>query len=168
MSSLAKNIIQDSACGQDYQAQNPIVLQAHAGLVAYEPLYRATCLKNPATSNYCFADAITNASNPADSYPYYLALGIALPGSSRPTCTKCLQNAMGIFARAAVDQNQPLSTTYISAAQQIDMGCGPEFVNATVPVGTIKGSGVTRIQAPEWSCTMGFLGVMLAIWFSGS
>jgi hypothetical protein len=143
MASLSTQLIQDSNCGKDYRNENPLVRQAHAGLIAYEPLYRATCLKNAATGNYCFADAITNTSNPSDSYPYYTALGNELPAASRPTCNKCLQDTLGIFAEYAAKKDQPVSTTYVSTARQIDLGCGPDFANTTVPVATIS-NGATR------------------------
>ena len=80
-----------------------------------------------------FADAITNTSSPTDSYIYYLPLGIALPGGARPTCSQCLNKTMAIFANAASNASQPISANYISAAQEIDLGCGPNFVNATIP-----------------------------------
>ena len=135
MTDLAKQLIDDENCGQDYRNQQPYVVQAHSGLVAYEPIYQATCVKNNDTGNYCFADAITNATNPSDSYPYYIALGIQLPGGSRPTCNRCLQDAMAVYAQAAGSKEQPVTNTYLTAAQLINVNCGPNFVNATLPTG---------------------------------
>jgi hypothetical protein len=146
MSYLASELISDSHCGADYQNQNPLVCQAHAGLVAYQAVYQATCLKSTETGNYCFADAITNQLNPSDSYPYYTAVGLNLPPASHPTCSKCLENTMSIFAGYAKDTNQPLAKTYINTAKEIDVSCGAEFANTNVPVGTMTGSanGVGR------------------------
>ena len=158
MSSLASDLISDDNCGQDFRNENPLVAQAHAGLVAYEPLYRATCLKSNDTGNYCLSDAITNQENPSDAYPYYTALGINLPAASRPTCNKCLQNTLSIFAGYAADRNQPLSSTYIPTAQQIDVSCGPEFANTTVPVGTMTSSA-----ARASSCTFTWAACMLGV-----
>ncbi|MCJ1300784.1 hypothetical protein MMC08_003583 [Hypocenomyce scalaris] len=140
MSSLATQIKADSNCGADYRAQNPLVLQAYNGLVAYNLLYNAGCLKDNTTddSNYCFANAITNTTSPSDSYIYYLPLGIALPGGATPTCSTCLQQTMNIFHAGADDPTEPVSADYVNAAQQIDLGCGPDFVNTTVPVVTGK------------------------------
>jgi hypothetical protein len=157
MSSLASQLMQDSNCGQDYRNENPIVTQARAGLISYEPLYRATCLKNSATGNYCFADAITNTSNPSDSYPYYTALGTNLPAASRPTCNKCLQDTMGIFAGYAANKDQPVSKTYTSTAQQIDLGCGPSFVNATVPVATYSSGAAQQSSLTDASALLAFV-----------
>ncbi len=157
MASLASQLIQDSNCGQDYRNENAIVTQAHAGLISYEPLYRATCLKNSATGNYCFADAITNTSNLSDSYPYYTALGTNLPAASRPTCGKCLQDTMGIFAGYAANKDQPVSKTYTSTAQQVDLGCGPQFVNATVPIATISNSATKQGAITDASALMAFV-----------
>lgn len=94
-------------------------------------------------------DAFTNSSNPSDSYPYYLAIGLNFPGGSRLTCNTCLQNTMGIFAGSASDKNQPLSATYVTAAQEIDQICGPTYVNSTVAVTMQQktGDGV-RLQGP--------------------
>jgi hypothetical protein len=137
MTSLASDIISSSHCGNDYQNQNPLVSQAHAGLVAYEVVYQATCLKSNETGNYCFADAITNQQNPSDAYPYYAAVGLNLPPASHPTCNNCLKDILSIFAGYAMDKAQPLATTYISTAQQVDVDCGAKFADTSVPVGTV-------------------------------
>ena len=131
MASLAASLREDDNCGADYDDNNALVMQAYNGLVAYQSLYQAGCLKD-SQSNYCFANAVTNASSPSDSYIYFLPLGIALPGASRPTCSECLQETMAIFADAASNLSQPISTDYAAAAVQIDQGCGPTFVNSTV------------------------------------
>lgn len=81
-----------------------------------------------------FANAITNTTSTSDAYPYYIPLGVALPGGSRPTCNQCLKQTMGIFATAASNATQPVSQTYGNAAQQINIGCGPDFVNDTVQI----------------------------------
>ncbi|KAI9886711.1 MAG: hypothetical protein M1823_001487 [Watsoniomyces obsoletus] len=132
MSRLASDIRRDNNCGQDLRDQNPVVVQAYNGMIAYQPLYQAGCLKSESGS-YCFADAITNTSSPSDSYPYYMPLGLPLPGGSRPACTDCLQKTMSIFAGAASNATQPASRHYLSTAQVINLSCGPNFVNATIP-----------------------------------
>jgi hypothetical protein len=163
MASLATQLIQDSNCGQEYRNQNPLVTQAHAGLISYEPLYRATCVKSSETGNYCFADAITNTTNPSDSYPYYTALGTDLPAASRPTCNQCLQDTMDSFAGYAANRDQPVSRTYTSTAQQINLGCGPGFVNATVPIATISNSAVKQGGLSDTSALMAFaIGLFVA------
>lgn len=157
MASFASRLVQDSNCGQDYRNENAIVTQARSGLIAYEPLYKATCLKNSATGNYCFADAITNTSSPSDSYAYYTALGTNLPAASRPTCDQCLEDTMDIFAGYAAIKAQPLSKTYISTAQQINLGCGPDYVNATVPVATVSNSAVKQGAISDASALVAFV-----------
>ncbi|KAI9812118.1 MAG: hypothetical protein M1826_002948 [Phylliscum demangeonii] len=132
MSRIALDLQKDANCGPDLKNQNPVVMQAYSGLIAYQPLYRAGCLKS-ATGSYCFADAVTNTSSPTDNYVYFLPIGIGLPGGSRPSCTACLQNTMSVFATAASNVTQPVSQNYVAAAQLIDLGCGPTFVNTTVP-----------------------------------
>ncbi|KAH0538678.1 hypothetical protein FGG08_004753 [Glutinoglossum americanum] len=122
MSLFARSLKQDNNCGDDYRAQNPLVVQAYNGLLAYEPLYHAGCLQDQSTGSYCFANAITNASSAADSYVYFLPLGVSLPGGARPTCNSCLQRTMATFSTFAANATQPLSGTYVAAAQQINIG----------------------------------------------
>ena len=152
MSSFAQILRSTAACSQDYQRENPLVRQAYTGLLAYDVLYHASCLKNSSSgmsnSNYCYANAVTNLSSPTDSYPYYLPLGIPMPASSLPTCNDCLKNTMAVFAAAASNKSQPLSLDYVNAAQQINQDCGPGFVNGTVPSVGSSGTGTVSAAAP--------------------
>lgn len=134
MSNLAVAIQQDGNCGADYQMRNPLVLQAYTGFVAYQPSYHAGCLTD-SNGNYCFSNAVTNASAPSSSYVYYLPLGVSLPGGTQPTCDRCLQNTLSMFASYATNSSQPLSTDYTSAAEMIDMTCGPSFAASAVHTG---------------------------------
>jgi hypothetical protein len=104
MANYATNITTDGACKQDLASENPLITYAHLGLMAYQPLYRASCLKNPSTAAYCFADAITNYNNSADAYIYFLPLNISLVGGSQPTCTSCLKQTMNVFEAATSDR----------------------------------------------------------------
>jgi len=136
MAHLGSNLIKDGACGQDYKLGNPLVTQAYTGMIAYQVTYQATCLKNQTSQDFCFSKSATNSANLADYYVYFLALGMALPGSSRPTCNECLQGTMQIFANEAQYVGQPLTQTYIPAAEQINLGCGPTFANTSILVGS--------------------------------
>ncbi|KAL8860318.1 MAG: hypothetical protein Q9178_003289 [Gyalolechia marmorata] len=134
MASLAVQLRQDENCAADYRREQPLVVAAYNGLIAYEPLYKAGCARDPDEGKYCFANAITNISSPTDSYPYYLPLGIPLPGGSQPSCTDCLRGTMKIFNEAASNEKQqPLLDTLPAAAQMINVACGPGFANQTVP-----------------------------------
>ena len=144
MESLSQQLISTTNCGADYAQQNPLVMQAYHGLIAYEPLYRATCLKDPETGSYCFSEAIMNSSAPADSYPYYTALGLPMPVGARPTCNKCLQETMNVFVGYAPDENQPLASTYTATSYQVDLGCGSTFVNTTVAASTTGSASSLR------------------------
>lgn len=139
MSSIASQLISVDNCGSDYAQQNPLVMQAYSGLKAYEPVYQATCLKDKTTDKYCFTEAMTKSSNTDDSYPYYTAVGLALPVGSRPTCNTCLQQTMQIFSGYAVQKDQPLSQTYLNCAVQVNSGCGQTFANTQVQ-STAKGA----------------------------
>ncbi|KAF2142050.1 uncharacterized protein K452DRAFT_326585 [Aplosporella prunicola CBS 121167] len=139
MDHYATELVKDAHCGADYRARNPIVMQAYDGFVAYVPSYQAGCLRD-SSGSYCFANAITNSSSPTNSYPYYLPLGVPLPGGSRPTCNSCLQNTMNAYWTHASNSTQPISQTYSDSASQIAMQCGPDFINRTVAAST---NGVT-------------------------
>ena len=62
---------------------------------------------------------------------------------------------MSIFNAAASNKTQPISRDYASAAQLINLGCGPGYVNATVPQGTGSSgttSGTGRFSTlPAWA-----------------
>ena len=133
MASFAAELTQNENCGQDYRRENPLIQQAYNGLIAYDALYHAGCQKDD-RGRYCYANAITNASNPSDSYVYFLPLGIPLPGPSKPSCSSCLQQTMTFFQDDAGNKSRPISTNYVDAARMIDLTCGPTFVNQTVPV----------------------------------
>ena len=53
MASLARQIQSPDNCAADLQNQNPTVMQAYAGFVAYQSLYHAGCLLNDDTGGYC-------------------------------------------------------------------------------------------------------------------
>ncbi|KAM3418366.1 hypothetical protein BST61_g4365 [Cercospora zeina] len=137
---------------------NPSVVQAYNGFLAYDALYHAGCLDD-SSGRYCYANAVTNASSPTSSYIYYLPLGVELPGGSRPACTTCLQNTMAIFAQAATNRTQPLNGDYQSAASQIQMNCGPTFVQATVQN---SGAGPARFTLPPWASLVTLLTLSLS------
>jgi hypothetical protein len=160
MSNIANNLISASNCGADYNNLNPVVMEAYTDLIAYMPLYEASCLKNPVSSAYCYADAITNASSPTDAYIYALPLNQSLPGSSQPTCNACLQNTMAIFDAAAVNRSQPIASTYVGAAQQIDMHCGPNFVSASLPPPV---SSAATLLIGNWAVRLAVLLILLGI-----
>jgi hypothetical protein len=120
-------------CLQDYELGNPLIRDSYTSMVAYAPVYTAGCLKDPNTSAYCFANAITNTSNPSMMYVYNLPLNMTLPGSTIPSCSQCLQQTMMVYHTASANRKQPIAYTYASAARQINTLCGPEFVNETLP-----------------------------------
>lgn len=162
MSSLAQQLRLDSNCGADYKLQNPMVRQAYAGLVAYAPLYQASCLKDSG-NKYCFANAITNTKSPADSYVYYLPLGMPLPGGSQLTCSECLKTTMGYFNAVAGNKSQPVSTDYTQAAQMINMGCGPGFVNQTVSHLSQEGGAASRIPSMLGISSAALVGLVMLV-----
>lgn len=151
MDAYARELTAATACKTDYANDNPLVLQAYNGLVAYTPSYQASCLRDEEGS-YCFANAVSNSTSTTDAYPYYLPIGQEMPGGSRPTCNTCLQDVMSVFAYYGNNATQPVSKTYATAAQQISISCGRTFVNVTAA--PLKGAAATTSAAATPTITL--------------
>ena len=137
MADLAEQITKDTICGQDFRNEQPLVLQAYNGLIAYEPVYRATCLKTAKDDQYCFSQAVSTSQNPSDSYPYFTAVGLTMPSGSLPTCNACLKQTMQVFAEYAEKKEQPLAQTYLGCAQMVEEECGTGYAAVDVKVGSV-------------------------------
>ncbi|KAM7192682.1 hypothetical protein V8F20_008745 [Naviculisporaceae sp. PSN 640] len=158
MTDLANKMVLDENCGGDYELGNSVVVKAYLAMLAYAPVYTASCLKDPETSMYCFANAVTNVTNRSNPYFYYLPLNRSLPGSTIPTCNKCLQNTMSVFHSATADRKQQIANTYVSAAEQVNTICGPDFVKEELAVEASSSSGSRSI--PDGSPSLWLLGTI--------
>ncbi|PLB45156.1 hypothetical protein P170DRAFT_479679 [Aspergillus steynii IBT 23096] len=138
MTDLAGRLLKKDACGEDYEEGNTIVTDAYTNMVAYEPIYRATCLKNPKTSDYCFVDAATSSDNSADYGVYFIPFDDAITSAPYPTCNKCLQASMDLFAKFAEKDGQFLVRSYLPSAQGVNSKCGSDFANVNITVGEDK------------------------------
>ncbi|GIK02169.1 hypothetical protein Aspvir_006214 [Aspergillus viridinutans] len=149
---LATNLLKDDACGKDYKLGNPLVANAYTGFITYEPVHRASCLKNPATNDYCFVDAATNASSPQDLDTYSIPAGYPTDEAPWPTCNKCLQASLDIFSHWAQVDGQPLTTSYLPSAMALNRHCGDNFANVNITVGKKEEttSGAWRLAAVDW------------------
>lgn len=161
MSGYVRTLKSQGGCGADFQAQNPNVMEAYQGFLAYESVYNATCLKSNETNGYCFTDAITNASSPTSSYIYYLPLGIPLPSGTMPACNECLETTMDNYAPGAGNGTLPLSTVYGSAVQQMNTACGPKFITASVPRVT---GAAHHLRPPSGLLTALLMTVVAVFW----
>jgi hypothetical protein len=132
LTQLARNLTAPENCGADYNRGFASVVDAHRGMLAYAPVYGATCLRDPETGAYCYANAITNASDPSTPHFYFLPLNKTLPGNTTPNCGSCLQRTMDVYQAATADRTQLIARTYVSAAEQVNIVCGPNFVNKTL------------------------------------
>lgn len=147
MNKLSSNLT--NACSADLNAQNPAIIEAQIGLEAYNTLYTASCLRNRVTSSYCYADAVTNASSSTNPYIYYLPLNISLPGGAAPTCDDCLVDTMAVFDKATSDRSSPIAGDYASAAQEINLHCGPGFINTTLAAAGSSMAGRPNVPGAE-------------------
>jgi hypothetical protein len=148
MSAAAANLTAEENCGEEFETGLAKITEAYRGLMAYETLYTVSCLQDPDTNGYCFANAVTNTSIPSDANLYFLPYNLNLPGSSSPTCNWCNQETMALFHAASADRDQLISNTYESAARQVNNICGPEFVNETLPE---PERSFGRTFPPSWS-----------------
>lgn len=163
MSSLAVEMLQSENCGSDFNAGNGVVQGTYRDLMAYEPMYHATCLTNPHTQDYCLVDAVTNTTTPNDYNVYFMPLGSPL-GANRLTCNQCLQATMKIFAHWATVDGQALDTTYLASAKNVNKMCGAGFANAHVTVGSYavtSGSGLA-VSMPDIRMGTLVMGMTLA------
>lgn len=162
---MANNLTESANCGSDYAAGVPTATEAYLGLVSYPVMYSATCLKDPDTNVYCFGNAVTNQTNPTETYFYHLPLNNSLPGGTVPGCGSCLQDTMDIYQVATANRHQPIAYTYESAADQVDMLCGPTFSNQTLPGEIVSSAGVSSLSQGSsiWLLSAGLL-VMVANW----
>ncbi|GAD92568.1 conserved hypothetical protein [Paecilomyces variotii No. 5] len=167
LADLASQLISDDACGKDYKQGNPVVENAYTGMIAYQPIYRASCLKDPSTNNYCLSEAVRNSSSVMDYSIYFLPLGMNLPASGRATCNACLQATMQIFSEASESQGQPLTKTYIPAAQQLNLGCGPNYINTTIPIGSKQAIGAGSLTSPNMAFVSSGFAFVLGTWLLG-
>ena len=138
MTSLAEQMMHKDHCAQDYQAGNSVVESVYQELIAYEPVYRVSCLTNPETKQYCFVDAVTNTSAPNDYNVYFVPIGSTLTSSGPITCNKCLKETFDIYAQWASVNGQSLDTTYVPSANLVNNYCGSGFANTNVTLGSLK------------------------------
>lgn len=156
MSDLGKSMLDVSNCGADFKSRNPVVVQAYASFVSYPVMFAAGCQRSE--TGFCYADAVTNGTNAADSYVYLMPLGIAIPGGARLTCSTCLQKTMRIYSAASTNTSLPISSTYGSGASLINLGCGPNFVNITVAESQV-GSAIS-LRSRTWISTISLIALL--------
>ncbi|KGO38493.1 hypothetical protein PEX1_057540 [Penicillium expansum] len=166
MTALAVDLLKSDNCGEDYDDGNSVVKGTYRDLVAYEPMYRATCLTNPSSKDYCFVDAVSNSTAPDDYSVYLMPLGTPLTVGGVPTCNKCLKATMDIFSSWARRDGQSLDTTYLPSAKIINTHCGDGFVSTNVTVGSadVRAGAGLAVPLPKFGIVTvmaSVLGVML-------
>ncbi|KAL2156421.1 hypothetical protein VTH82DRAFT_1166 [Thermothelomyces myriococcoides] len=158
---LAENLTQPENCGAEYEQGQSIVVDIYNAMLAYGPIYSAGCLRDPDSGAYCYANAVTNLTNPSSTYIYFLPLNKSLPGASVPSCNYCLQRTMALFQAATADRRQMIVNTYEAAAEQVNLICGHDFVNESLAAEVIP-SGGPKVM-PSSLLTTGALPLLLAV-----
>ena len=162
-------MLKHSNCGGDYESNNSVVQNVYQELMAYEPMYSASCLSNPDTKDYCFVDAVTNTTAPNDYNVYFIPIGSTLSSSGKLTCNKCLQATMKIFAHWATIDGQSLDSTYLPSATVVNNHCGSNFATTNVTVGSDKvtaGAGQV-MQSPNFRLITSLFAVVLGTTIAG-
>ena len=151
LAGVATQLTSKDNCGADYDLQNSVVLQLRYALLSYETLFSATCLRDPTSQAYCFASAVTNASNSENTYFYYLPLNTSMPIDSSPNCNWCVRETMAIYQAHAANRRLPIAATYAGSAMEVNSHCGASFVNETMPA-EIQSAGVRLLAgSPPWT-----------------
>jgi hypothetical protein len=164
MTNLASQMLSDSNCGQDYSSGNTFVQGVYEDLMAYEPMYLATCLTNSATGDYCFVDAVQNSTAPNDYNIYLMPLGNTI-SSSKLTCGQCLKDTMTTFAHWATVDGQALDTTYLPSARKVNELCGTGFASVNITVGsdTVSSGASLTLPTPNIRLFVSVLGLALSV-----
>lgn len=123
-------------------------------LQAFQVMHDAACLVDPTTNAYCYLSAVQN-TNPSDLYFYSLPLGIPLPNSSKPSCSACSKNVMGVYAAALQAPSQAklltgLKSTYDVSAQVAAQFCGSAFAITSVSAAVSLYFGGWRTVFTSW------------------
>ncbi|KAF3150853.1 hypothetical protein TWF569_004392 [Orbilia oligospora] len=158
MNDLGKALLDASNCGADFKLRNPAVIQSYASFISYGVMFAAGCQRSE--TGFCYADAVTNSTNSADTYVYLMPLGIPIPGGAQLTCSTCLQKTMRIFSAAAVNNSLPISSTYAAGANLINLGCGPNFVNTTVAEAQLGSAAPLSSRPRTWISTVSFIAIL--------
>ncbi|CAG8890173.1 unnamed protein product [Penicillium egyptiacum] len=148
MTRLAADLLEAENCGDDYENGNSVVKGTYRDLVAYEPIYRATCLTDPSTQKYCFVDAVSNSTSPDDYSVYLMPLGTPLTVGDVPTCNKCLKETMDLFSTWARRDGQPIDSTYLPSAKIINAHCGDGFASTNITVGSVDARAGAGLAVP--------------------
>ncbi|KAJ5542571.1 hypothetical protein N7535_004993 [Penicillium sp. DV-2018c] len=148
MTDLAADLLKTENCGEDYGNNNSVVKGTYRDLVAYEVMYRATCLTSPSTKDYCFVDAVSNSTSPDDYTVYFLPIGVPLTEGAAPSCNKCLKATMALFSRWAKRDGQPLASTYVPSAKIVNAHCGAGFAATNITVGSAEVNAGAGLTAP--------------------
>ncbi|ORY70092.1 uncharacterized protein BCR38DRAFT_332331 [Pseudomassariella vexata] len=161
---VATDLISEANCATDFAQENQVVMQAYLGLSTYAMLYSASCLTDPETDAYCFANAVTNLTDTSNVYLYFLPLNVSLPLEATPSCGWCTQQTMGIFQSASAVRTQPIALTYGGAADTVNDLCGEGFVNATLPAAQAENAALAMRQPPSLLLLIPLFAMALSHW----
>ena len=123
----------------------------------------AACAIDSSTNTYCYVEA-AGSTHASDLYLYQLPLGLALPNTTVPSCSSCVQSVMNTFATGGKGVDK-LAQTYASAAGIVNEACGSTFV-ANVEVGTSGAARAAMMDARVmWAmaAAVGAVGAALAV-----
>jgi hypothetical protein len=167
---ISEDLLREENCGPDFNRVQ-LVKDIYKTMRAYAPVYSAGCLRDPDTGAYCYANAVTNTSNPSSTYIYFLPLNRTLPGSTVPECNYCLKQTMALYQAATADRRQYIADTYEAAAKQVNLVCKQkDFVNESLAAEVVPNAAERVGAAPQMLETVGlavvvagFVGALLGL-----
>jgi hypothetical protein len=88
---------------------------------------------------------------------------VSLVGGSQPTCDSCLKQTMAVFETETSDRKSALFSDYVGAAMQVNVNCGPGFVNSSLAPAASGASPSTSGLGPS-NVGLFALFVLVASW----
>lgn len=119
-------------------------------------LQTAACLQDTQTQAYCYVSAMSASSPPDDGYLYSLSSGIALPLTSRPTCSSCSAKLLNLFTETVVEEKSYagiMQPVLANATGIVKEACGSTFAGQGITMQAhVTTSGAERLVRSAWLC----------------
>ncbi|EIW70416.1 hypothetical protein TREMEDRAFT_28982 [Tremella mesenterica DSM 1558] len=127
MAGVASALTGKGNCLSDIRMGKAVALEILVGIGNYALLRKAEGLLD-SSGRFCYLDAVADG-RPDDLYLWNLPAGIALPSTSRPTCSACSAQLLNLYTSSLSSTPTLNSTIVNSAVQSVNSACGSTFVS---------------------------------------
>ncbi|KAK1924318.1 hypothetical protein DB88DRAFT_546339 [Papiliotrema laurentii] len=139
-------------CAGDLAQAKAVALDAQLGVGNYKLIREASTITNPDTGKYCYLEALASTA-PDDLYLWSLPSGTPLPGTSKPTCSKCSSLLLNHYSES-LDATTTLNGTILqNAINVVNAQCGASFA----ALSTTSKSGAARRDWVDWRLMLGIV-----------